>query len=427
MHLRNLLGLFVGAVAPVLVLLAAPASAQPAMEALTLEAVVARAVEKNPSVAIAATNILRSEAILQQVRSTTRPRLGGTIMSTTLDSGRSLGDQTVTPQQQSSFVISASYPVLAAAQWAARAQAGDQVGIARLSVADIRQQIAVAAAQAYLGVIAQKRLVEVSQRALDTARAQRDYNQTRLEGGLGTRLNLLRSAQEVANDEARLEVLALGVRRGQEALGVLLAADGAIDTAGDPSFDVPMVGGESEWRLARPDVRLGDAQQRAAERAVTDSRKDWWPTGTLAFDPQYLAPSGIFQPSRTWRFTMLFSQPILDGGLRRGLKAQRTSVLDAATLSVDQLRIRARAEVRTTQAAVEAYERALTGARLAATHANEVLRITILAFEAGASTNIEVIDAQRSTRDLETAVAQAEDAVRQARLELLVALGRFPR
>jgi hypothetical protein len=30
-------------------------------------------------------------------------------------------------------------------------------------------------------------------------------------------------------------------------------------------------------------------------------------------------------------------------------------------------------------------------------------------------------------RDLETIVAQGEDAVRQARLELLVALGRFPK
>ena len=44
----------------------------------------------------------------------------------------------------------------------------------------------------------------------------------------------------------------------------------------------------------------------------------------------------------------------------------------------------------------------------------------------GATTNIELIDAQRGARDAETAVAQAEDRVRQARLDLLVALGRFP-
>ena len=56
-----------------------------------------------------------------------------------------------------------------------------------------------------------------------------------------------------------------------------------------------------------------------------------------------------------------------------------------------------------------------------------MLRITTSAFEVGATTNIEVIDAQRAARDAETAVTQAEDAVRRAKLDLLVALGKFPK
>jgi outer membrane protein TolC len=49
-----------------------------------------------------------------------------------------------------------------------------------------------------------------------------------------------------------------------------------------------------------------------------------------------------------------------------------------------------------------------------------------LAYEAGAVTNIEVIDAERRARDAATAVVVAEDDARQARLELLAASGRFP-
>jgi outer membrane protein TolC len=45
----------------------------------------------------------------------------------------------------------------------------------------------------------------------------------------------------------------------------------------------------------------------------------------------------------------------------------------------------------------------------------------------GATTNLEVIDAQRSARDAETRRALAEDAVQRAKLDLLVALGRFPK
>ena len=109
------------------------------------------------------------------------------------------------------------------------------------------------------------------------------------------------------------------------------------------------------------------------------------------------------------------------------MRHQREAVFQVSTLSLEQAQIEARSEVRLARAAVESRERALAKARDAAQTANEVLKITIIAFEAGSTTNIEVIDAQRSARDQEALVAIAEDAVRQARLELLVALGRFPK
>jgi outer membrane protein TolC len=55
-----------------------------------------------------------------------------------------------------------------------------------------------------------------------------------------------------------------------------------------------------------------------------------------------------------------------------------------------------------------------------------VLSITNTAFQAGATTNLEVIDAQRSARDAEAEAEIAADAVRRARLDLLTALGKFP-
>ena len=135
----------------------------------------------------------------------------------------------------------------------------------------------------------------------------------------------------------------------------------------------------------------------------------------------------LFQPSRTWSLNFQVAQPIFDFGARRAVRRQREADLQSSLFSLERVQIQARSEVRIARAAVEAQERALARAREAARHATEVLKITIIAFDAGSTTNIEVIDAQRSARDLDTAVAQAEDAVRQARLELLVALGRFPK
>ena len=404
----------------------APA-AMPTVEAVTFDEAIARAVAKNPTVAIASNNILRSEAILQQTRAAVMPRLGATVTNTTLDSGRSFGEETVQPQNQSVFGLQATAPILAAAQWAARAQALDQVAIARLATTDTRRQIAVATASAYLAIVAQKRLVDVSLTAIETARRQLGYNTKRREGGVGSRLNELRSAQVLASNEAQLEAFRLNVMRAQEALGVLLAANGPVDVNGEPAFEVPAAGVETEWLAARPDVQLFTARRQAVDRVVHDSSKDWWPAVNVTFGPQVLTPAGLFQPSRTWSLNFQVAQPIFDFGARRAVRRQRETDLQSSTLVLEQVQIQARSEARIARAAVAAQDRSLARAREAAQQANEVLKITIVAFDAGSTTNIEVIDAQRTARDLETVVVQAEDAVRQARLELLVALGRFPK
>lgn len=56
----------------------------------------------------------------------------------------------------------------------------------------------------------------------------------------------------------------------------------------------------------------------------------------------------------------------------------------------------------------------------------ETLQLATKAYRAGATTNLDVIDAERSARDAETSTLLAEDSVRQARLNLLIASGRFP-
>ena len=403
-----------------------PSSPQALIETVTFDEAVRRALEKNPTVAIAATSILRSEALVQQARAQTLPRVGASLTNTTRDTGISFGDQTVQPRNQSLFALSAALP-FSAAHWAARVQAMDQMEIARLSVTDTRRQIAVATASAYLAVIAAKRQVDVTQTAIETARGQLDYNRRRREGGVGSRLNELRSAQLLSATEAQAEAQRLAVGRAQEALGVLLAANGPVDVSDEPSFESPDAAGAGEWLAGRADVRLFAAQRDANQRVVDDSRKDWWPTASLSFDPQYVTPSGVFAPSRTWRFTLSVNQPLYDAGERRAVRRLRESALQSSALSLEQVQIQARSEVRIARAAVAAAERALAAARQSAESANEVLKITVIAFDAGSTTNIEVIDAQRSARDQESFVAAAEDAVRQARLDLLVALGMFPK
>lgn len=382
------------------------------------------AVEKNPTIGQAALAVTRADALIAQARSFQWPSISAVATNTTLDGTRGSAGNVTQPQNQFTLGASVQYRVGA---WLALNQARDQMTVATATSLQAKQGVAVAAAQAYLAVIAARRQVEVNDRALTAARAHFDYADRRFTGGVGSNLNRLRANQVVIGAQLLLEQAQLALSRAQEALGVAMASDGPVDAGAEPGFDLPATIDESTWMTMRPDLVTEAAIRRAAERVVKDYYwQEWAPLPVVSFDPQYVTPSSAFSPPRTWRLTVSAVQPVFDGGLRKATKRLRVAEVDQSNLIFTGIQIQARSEIRVAQTALATLERSLTAARQGATESSEILRITNTAFEVGASTNIEVIDAQRSLRDAETAVAGVEDAVRRARLDLLVALGRFP-
>lgn len=420
MSKRILLALVVGCVT-----IPGVAAAQ-APKVVEFDEAVARAVAANRSVAQAALAIERAEALLKNARAATMPSVSATATSVTLDREVGFDDRVTQPRTQVTFGATASMPVLAPARWAATAQAREQVEVAALSVQEAQRQVAIAAGQAYLAVVAQKRQLEVAQRSMETAREHLDHARKRREGGLGSRLNELRAGQSVSADEARLENARFGVLRAQEALGVILAEAGPVDAGREPALVVPAGTATAEAAIAeRSDLRWQRAVRDAAQRVFDDSVRDILPNGTVSFTPQVVTPRGLFQPSQSWRLTFSVTQPIFEGGQRAAAKQLRAAAVNQARLTIETLEIQVRADVRLAHAAVESYTRVLEHARAAAAQAAEVLTIATGAFELGATTNLEVVDAQRQARDAEAVAVVAEDALRRARLDLLVALGQF--
>ncbi|HSG01903.1 MAG TPA: TolC family protein [Vicinamibacterales bacterium] len=415
------------AYAVAVLVVAGTAGAQtPPIEAVMFDEAVSRAIAENPTLSRATKAIEQAEALFDQARSFTLPFVGANLGGTLLNTGVSFEDTTVVPRGQFTLGATVNMPVLALSEWARVSQARDRVGVATASANEVRVQIAVAAAEAYLAVRAAARQVEVDRRAIETAQAHLDYARRRLEGGIGSRLNMLRAAEELSVAQARLEGTELLKRQAQEALGVLLAADGPVDASEDPKLDTPGAIDETAWMAARPDLVTQGAIIRAAERVVRDSWKDVSPYATVGFEPQYITPASFFQPSGSWRIVLNVTQPVYQGGRQRALMRERQVTLDATRIELTELEIRARSEVREAQASVGYLTRALEYSQQAAREAGEVLDITATVFEVGATTNIELIDAQRSARDRETLATIAENALQRARLRLLVALGRFP-
>ncbi len=99
---------------------------------------------------------------------------------------------------------------------------------------------------------------------------------------------------------------------------------------------------------------------------------------------------------------------------------------DEADANLEGTLRQARSDVRAAFEELKHADAALEASRRAAELATSALDLTEIAYRGGATTNIEVIDAERTARDAETAVAVAEDGARQARLDLLSATGLFP-
>ncbi|HEY3161787.1 MAG TPA: TolC family protein [Vicinamibacterales bacterium] len=392
------------------------------LERLTFQEAIDRAVRNNPTVARATAGIMRADAILQQVRSTSLPSLALTTAAN-LTNPVKFGGASVVPAVQTQTAPTLGVPILTPVAWAQRNQAGDQIVVAQQNEKDVQRQIAVAAGQNYLAIIARRRVLDLNTRARDNARAHFEFANQRFQGGIGSRLNALRAEQDLLSDETRVEEALLQIQLAQEALGVLVGADGPVDAGDYPVFAIPDELGQV---TNRTDIQLLIARETAAQRVFSDSWKDRLPSLNAVFTPSLLEPPGLFAKAFSWRAQVLFALPLYDSGLRAGEKAQRLADLSAIKFDRTNAERGAASEIRVSRDAVASTTRAFAAAQQAADRANQVVMITDVAFREGASTNIEVLDAQRQARDIETQAAIAEDALKRAQLDLLVALGRFP-
>ncbi len=420
-----------GAVVVVLVSGAANAQERAAPAQLPFDEAIKRAIAHNPTTVTAQEEIRHSQALVEQVRSTWYPTLTGNATYTRLDSDRTLAGtplRVIAAADSFNANLTLTVPLIQPKGWVANARAKDQVDIAKLSAVDARVQIAVLTGRAYLTIVAQKRIVETATHARDTAKAHEDFTKQRFEGGVGNRLDYVRASQERATAESQLAAQRISLARAQEALGVLVGENGALDAQEDAALPAPptlaAALGEAESR--RSDVIAQRERTESARRAVRDSYADYLPVLSAIAQPFYQNPASLTLPTTGWQAQLVLTLPLYDGGMRYGLQHERESLHEEAKTKLEGTLRQARSDVRVSFEAMLRADESLAQAREAAKLATEALKLTQLAYQAGATSNLEVIDAERRSRDADTAAAVAEDAARQARLDLLAASGRFP-
>jgi outer membrane protein TolC len=423
-----------------------PAASQAAapVEAIPFEEAVRRAAERSTPAGIAAQEIARVEALLWETRSASLPLIAANGTYTRIDHERDAPalipvgppgyvrsiEVRAVPVESNNVNLSASVPLLAPSRWYQWAHASDQVNVARASQADVRRLVTLTAARSYLTIIAQKRAIEVSQRAVETAATHYDYAHTRRLGGVGNLLDEIRAAQQLATSQAQLEGALAGLTRAQEALGIAVGANAPLDARGEPDLAGGPASVDEGVTLAeqtRTDVALARERARAAQRVTRDSWADWLPTLSLNAQAYRQEPhNATTTPEHGWQAQLVLSLPLFEGGMRVGQLRERGALESEANLTLDGTLQQARSDVRTAYANLEHAVTGLDQNRRAAEQAHQALDLVTKAFQAGATTSLDVTDAERTARDADSAAVVAEDGVRQSRLDLLAATGRFP-
>ncbi len=213
----------------------------------------------------------------------------------------------------------------------------------------------------------------------------------------------------------------------------LVVGEGAIDASEGTSADAvakanlpteadAVHGAESE----RPDVRARRRALEAADRRVHQAWADYFPTLSLLASPFYENPASPVLPETGWQAQLVLQVPLYDGGLRYGQEHEREALANEAKLDLEETERQARSDARTAYEEVVRADAALDQARQSAAFGKKTLELATLAYHAGATSNLEVIDAEREARNTQAAADIAEDTSRQARLDLLAASGRFP-
>jgi outer membrane protein TolC len=276
-------------------------------------------------------------------------------------------------------------------------QAQATLEAAEASLAAARQDIALAAGQAYFTVLRSLRTVEVREAALRFARGQVEQAEALVRAGTGARADVIRAQATAATAEAELVAargqveIAMVQLRSSIALPVAQPVAVA-DPAPPAAVAIAPPDAAAQAARARPEVRRIDADVRNAEAALRIAELQ---AGLLVT----VSANGVVQvspnPGRVgWSLGANASFPILDGGAARAEVAAARATLAAA---------RARREATLLQVQTQAYQAAATARdtparidalRVSVAAAEEALRVAEGRYRAGVGTLLDVLDAQ---------------------------------
>ncbi len=313
------------------------------------------------------------------------------------------------------------------------AQAGLEA--AELQMEEQRADVELQVTQAYYGVLLAQAFQAIADTALAQAETFLEQERLRRQTGRASDLDVLRAEVNAENlrpqrvqATSAAELAMLNLRRLVDIpVGTPIRLTTALDLEADvPSPDpAPPLGAVEEARPAvaalERMVAVRDGQTRIARAAFLPSvavqstySKQSFPSGMTNFDSDWYTD---------WTATLAVQLPLFNGGSRIAAVQQAEAEADAARLQLQQLQEGVELEYRQAVGDRDRSWSEIAARRRTATMAAQVHELTVLRYQQGLATHLEVSQARLGLLTARTQLAQALADYYIAEANLVRAMG----
>jgi len=286
-------------------------------------------------------------------------------------------------------------------------------------------------ANAYLATLADDELLTLTQKTLDARVESLKLIQLKYDNGAVSKLDLQQSLSLV--DSARVTLAQLQRQRAQDLnlltllVGQPLPADlaGGATLASTTLNELP-AGLPSDLLTVRPDIRAAEQQLIAANANIGAARANFFPRITLTGSAGSASSelSGLFKSgSFGWTFAPQMVLPIFDYGRNSANLGSAKAGRDIAVAQYEKSVQSAFREVADALAGQATYGEQLRAQRAVAEAETERFNLSELRYRSGASSYLDLLDAQRSLFTAQQGAVQANLARLQNQVTLYRVLG----
>lgn len=286
-------------------------------------------------------------------------------------------------------------------------------------------------ANAYLTLLEMEQRRALSQTTLQTRAQTRELIAKRREVGLASDLDFL--AADAAYTSARADHASIERQRdaAENALLLLVGTSPAQLPAGAALADQGIiadfaVGAPSDVLLARPDVRSAEQQLIAANANIGAARAAFFPKIVLmaTFGSASTALSHLFDSGQgAWTFQPTLTMPLFDAGRTSANVDVAEARKVAAVANYEKTVQQAFREIADLLSAREKLARQLADLDATAATQAERAKLATARYEAGISSYLEVLDAQRELFSAQQNAVQVRRQLLSTEVQLYKALG----